>query len=75
MRQALEAYPAPAFTVPRGVAFVDIDPSNGKRANGFCPLVTREVFLAGTEPELCREHAAPPRLADWWERFRDWLRR
>ena len=76
MRRALEAYPAAALPVPEGVTVADIDVTNGKRANGFCPLVTREVFLAGTEPESCREHGAPPRpVADWWQRFRDWLRR
>ena len=56
MRQALGAYPAPAFTVPGGISFADIDATNGKLARSSCPLVTRETFLAGTEPERCDEH-------------------
>ena len=62
MRQALAARPAPPFTAPEGIAFADVDVSTGKRANPYCPLVAREVFVAGTEPAPCHEHAAPPRL-------------
>jgi penicillin-binding protein 1B len=76
MRQAHEAYPAPDFVAPEGVSFADIDSTNGKRANGSCPLVVREVFLAGTEPPPCDEHDEAPRhLEDWWQRLRDWFQR
>jgi 1A family penicillin-binding protein len=76
MRQALEAYPAPSFTVPEGVNFVEIDTTNGKRANAFCPLVAREAFLAGSEPGACDEHGVVPRrMVEWWGRLFGWLRR
>jgi membrane carboxypeptidase/penicillin-binding protein len=76
MRQALGAYPAPPFTVPEGVTLLDIDPTNGKLANGSCPLVRREAFLVGTEPKPCEEHGQwAPRIVNWWREFRDWLRR
>jgi penicillin-binding protein 1B len=78
MRQATAAYPAPPFTVPEGVSFVDIDPTNGKRANAFCPLVVREVFLSGTEPGPCDEHgvaAIPGKVVEWWRRLFGWRRR
>ena len=64
------------FTVPSGVTFVEIDVTNGKAANRFCPRTAKEVFLAGTEPETCREHGGlGDRVEEWWTRFRDWLRR
>jgi penicillin-binding protein 1B len=76
MRQALDAYPEPAFTVPAGIAFADIDVTNGLRANRFCPIVARETFLAGTEPEPCQEHGGvSDQLLDWWRRLREWWRR
>jgi penicillin-binding protein 1B len=76
MRQALDAYPAPRFTVPEGVSFAEIDTTNGKRANAFCPLVAREAFLAGTEPGPCDEHGLVPRqVVEWWGRLFGWLRR
>ncbi len=76
MRQALGSYGTRSFTVPEGVSFVDIDVSNGKRANGYCRLVAREVFLAGTEPAVCDEHGGvfPRRVVEWWERLYGWLR-
>ncbi len=73
MRQALDAYPAPPFVAPAGISIVDIDLTNGRRANAFCPLVAPEVFLAGTEPPPCEEHDAGARLLKWWEGIRDWL--
>jgi penicillin-binding protein 1B len=74
MRQALGAYPAPAFTVPGGISFADIDATNGKLARSSCPLVTRETFLAGTEPERCDEHRGlSDRLLEWSRRLRDWF--
>jgi len=76
MRQALDASPQPAFTVPSGIAFADIDVGNGLRANRFCPVVARETFLAGTEPEPCQEHGGvSDQLVDWWKRLREWWRR
>ena len=73
MRQALDAYPQPAFTVPSGIAFADVDLTNGKLANRFCPTVARETFLAGTEPEPCQEHGGVgDQIVDWWKRLRNW---
>jgi penicillin-binding protein 1B len=76
MRQALDAYPQPAFSVPSGVAFAEIDATTGQLANRFCPVVTRETFLAGTEPPPCTEHGGVgDQIIDWWQRLRDWWRR
>jgi membrane carboxypeptidase/penicillin-binding protein len=76
MKQALDAYPSATFAVPDGVTTTNIDATNGKLANRFCPIVAREVFLAGTEPELCTEHGGvTDQVGEWWRRFRDWLRR
>jgi penicillin-binding protein 1B len=76
MQQALEAYPQPAFTVPAGITFADIDVGNGQLANRFCPSVARETFLAGTEPAPCQEHGGvSDQLLDWWKRLREWWRR
>ena len=78
MRPALDgvAGSARSFSVPSGVTFVEIDLTNGKAANRFCPRTGKEVFLTGTEPEACREHGGiTDRVEEWWGRFRDWLRR
>jgi membrane carboxypeptidase/penicillin-binding protein len=76
MRQALEAYPQPAFVVPSGIAFADIDAANGLLANRFCPAVARETFLAGTEPAPCEDHGGVgDQIQDWWKRLREWWRR
>ncbi len=76
MRQAIDAYPQPAFSVPGGVAFAEIDVSNGLRANRFCPMIARETFLAGSEPESCQEHGGvSDQISDWWRRLREWWRR
>ena len=76
MKPALEAYAPQGFTVPSGVLFSDIDLDTGKLANRFCPRVAKEVFVAGTEPEPCQEHGGVgDRVQEWWQRFRDWLRR
>ncbi|MBI2218366.1 MAG: PBP1A family penicillin-binding protein [Candidatus Rokubacteria bacterium] len=76
MRQALDAYPAPAFDVPAGITMTDVDATNGKRATRHCPVVVRETFLTGTEPPLCDEHGGVvDQVRDWWQRFRDWMRR
>jgi penicillin-binding protein 1B len=76
MRQAVDAYPQPAFTVPSGIAFADIDLTNGQLANRFCPATGRETFLTGTEPPPCREHGGVgDQISDWWKRLREWWRR
>ncbi len=73
MKQALEAYPQPDFGVPPDIVFADIDATNGKRAGYSCPVVVREAFLAGTEPEPCDEHrGAVDHVVDWWKRLTDW---
>jgi penicillin-binding protein 1B len=74
MARALTTYPAPPFVVPDGVSVASIDPTTGKLAGPYCPLVVSEMFLAGTEPEPCDEHGATRWLTDWWRRLRDWLR-
>lgn len=76
MRQALDAYPQPAFDVPPGVVVADIDATNGKLAGPACPVVAREVFLAGTEPPPCDEHRdIVASVTGWWERLTNWIRR
>ena len=51
MKQALDLYPSvPAFGVPEGITFAEIDVTNGRLANRYCPAVARETFLTGTEP-------------------------
>jgi penicillin-binding protein 1B len=77
MKQALELYPTvTAFTVPAGITFADIDVTNGKLANRYCPAVARETFLTGTEPAPCEQHGGiGDQVSDWWKRFRQWLGR
>jgi penicillin-binding protein 1B len=76
IRQALEAYPAPAFPTPAGITTAKIDAANGKLASLFCPVTVRETFLTGTEPAPCDEHGVLPEpVVEWWRRFRDWLGR
>ncbi|HEV8614267.1 MAG TPA: PBP1A family penicillin-binding protein [Methylomirabilota bacterium] len=76
MRQALDTYAQRGFTVPSGVDFADIDLTNGRLANRFCPLVLRETFLTGTLPDPCQLHGgAADQVRDWWNRLRDWFRR
>jgi penicillin-binding protein 1B len=76
MRPALESVAPRDFTVPSGVAFAEIDLTNGQLANRFCPRTGKEIFLNGTEPAPCREHGGlGDRVEEWWNRFRGWLRR
>jgi penicillin-binding protein 1B len=76
MRQALDAYPQPSFTVPTGISFATIDLTNGLLANRFCPTTGRETFLSGTEPPPCQEHGGvSDQIIDWWKRLREWWRR
>ena len=70
------AYLAAGLPCAPGRLFSDIDLDTGKLANRFCPRVAKEVFVAGTEPEPCQEHGGVgDRVQEWWQRFRDWLRR
>jgi penicillin-binding protein 1B len=80
MKQAIDAYPVPAFEVPEGITWVEIDITNGSAANRYCPARAREVFLAGTEPPPCSVHVSPVDRAvdqaiDVWKRFKGWLGR
>ncbi len=76
MKQALEAYPRPDFAAPQDIVFADIDATNGKRAGHACPVIVREVFLAGTEPAPCDEHrGVVDHVVDWWKRLTDWVGR
>ena len=76
MRQALDIYPGGAFPEPAGIAHAKVDVTTGRRATAFCPLVTTEVFLAGTEPSPCEEHGGiPEQIERWWEKFRGWFRK
>jgi 1A family penicillin-binding protein len=76
MRQANEISPAPPFPVPAGIVFADIDVTNGKLANRYCPVVARETFLSGTQPEPCDQHGGfGDQVTDWWRRFRNWFGR
>jgi penicillin-binding protein 1B len=74
MKQALGAYPVPPFAVADGISFADIDATNGMLAGSSCPLVIRETFLAGTEPERCNEHRGlSDRILEWSRRLREWF--
>jgi penicillin-binding protein 1B len=77
MKQVAAAYGTSLFVVPAGITVAQIDPTTGKLATRYCPIVVQETFLTGTEPSLCPEHhgAVADQLTDWWRRFRDWLRR
>ncbi len=57
MKRALAGHANVSFTPPSGISFVDIDRDTGRVALPFCPRVTSEAFLAGTEPvEVCDLH-------------------
>jgi penicillin-binding protein 1B len=77
MRASLSVLPPAAFTVPTSVVFRDVDPSNGKLATRFCPVVFREAFLSGTDPrEMCSDHGGPGQIFDsLFQRFLDALGR
>ena len=77
MKQALDLYPgADAFTVPDGITFAQVDVTNGRLANRYCPAVARETFLAGTEPPPCEAHGGfGDQMGEWWKRFREWIGR
>jgi len=78
MKQVAGAYGTATFAVPAGITVSPVDPTTGKLATRYCPIVTQETFLTGTEPSVCTEHnpaAIPDQVTEWWRRFRDWLRR
>jgi penicillin-binding protein 1B len=77
MKQALDLYPTVnAFAVPQGITFAEIDTTNGRIANRYCPAVARETFITGTEPPPCQEHGGfGDQIGDWWKRLRDWIGR
>jgi penicillin-binding protein 1B len=76
MKQAVDAYPQTDFELPAGIAFADIDVTNGKRATRACPVVAREAFLVGTEPPLCDEHRGViDHVVNGWNRLTEWFRR
>jgi penicillin-binding protein 1B len=76
MRQALEIYPGGAFPEPTGISRAKVDVTTGRRATVYCPLVTSEVFLAGTEPPPCEEHGGvAEQIERWWDKVWDWFRK
>jgi penicillin-binding protein 1B len=76
MRGALEVYPGGAFTEPAGITRAKIDVTTGRKATAYCPLVTTEVFLAGTEPPPCEEHGGvAQQIERWWDRVWGWFRK
>jgi penicillin-binding protein 1B len=57
MTRALSGRGSTPFSIPEGVAFVDIDRDTGKIAASSCPRVFREAFITGTEPrDVCQLH-------------------
>jgi penicillin-binding protein 1B len=76
MRQALDIYPGGAFPEPAGITHAKVDVTTGRRATAFCPLVTTEVFVAGTEPPPCEEHGGvAEQIERWWDKVRGWFGR
>jgi penicillin-binding protein 1B len=75
MRTALAVVPAGPFVPPPSIAFRDVDPTTGKLATRWCPLVVREAFLASTEPsEPCPDHSAGEMFRSIFRRFLDAFR-
>jgi membrane carboxypeptidase/penicillin-binding protein len=57
MKRAINGRRSPAFQVPEGVTFMEIDRDTGKLAAAACPRVFKEAFLSGEEPtEICLLH-------------------
>jgi penicillin-binding protein 1B len=78
MRQAMDTYAQPAFAVPSGIVFVDVDPTTGKVATDACPTRVREAFLVGTEPiepAECEARTPLAAMTAWWDQVWSWLRR
>lgn len=75
MRSAIAVLPGEPFPVPPSVTFRDVDPTNGKLATLFCPVVLREAFLASTEPrEICPDHGPGPLIDSLFRRLFDLFR-
>ncbi|WP_191566625.1 transglycosylase domain-containing protein [Metabacillus idriensis] len=57
MEEALQDESVKAFTPPKGVIGVYINPKTGKLASDGCPVKRFAYFIRGTEPtEYCTEH-------------------
>jgi penicillin-binding protein 1B len=56
-----------SFPEPPGIVHAEIDPETGQVAGDACPERRPEIFIAGTEPELCEEHQGGFRR--WWRRL------
>lgn len=70
MRTAMAVLPSGPFVPPPSIAFRDVDPTNGKLANHWCPVVVREAFLASTEPrEVCADHGPGDFFKSFFRRF------
>jgi penicillin-binding protein 1B len=72
MKRALQyrAYRnARPFEAPDGIVSVQIDPESGMLATPYCPTVTSEVYISGTQPvTACPLHARGPgatHVAGW----------
>ena len=55
------------FPEPPGIVHAEIDPESGQAAGDGCPERVPEIFLVGTEPELCELHLGGFRR--WWRRL------
>jgi 1A family penicillin-binding protein len=76
MRTAMGVLPSEGFTVPASVTFREVDPTNGKLATRYCPVVFREAFLAGTEPrEACPDHGPGELVESLFRRLFDFFGR
>jgi penicillin-binding protein 1B len=57
MLRALGGRASAPFNAPDGISYSDIDAATGQLATPACPRVSREPFLAGTEPTtFCELH-------------------
>jgi penicillin-binding protein 1B len=75
MRTAMAVVPAGAFVPPPSIVFRDVDPTSGKLATRWCPVVVREAFLATTEPhEVCGDHGPGEFFRSLFHRFFDAIR-
>jgi penicillin-binding protein 1B len=75
MRTAMGVVPAGPFVPPPSIAFRDVDPTNGRLATHWCPVVVREAFLASTEPrEPCPDHSPGDAFRSFFRRFLDAIR-
>jgi membrane carboxypeptidase/penicillin-binding protein len=72
MRTALGVVPPALFEPPTSVTFRDVDAGNGRLATVWCPIVTREAFLAATEPrESCPDHGPAAAFRSFFRRLFD----